>query len=117
MIASSGTFIVIPAGAYSYSTISAEAKSDTESKSTKEKINNKLNQFKTSIDVLINQNNEYVNGIKRYSNKDFLFEKKENETLEEQRNKADTMLDQLDDIHKRNKLILQIVDEFEKIFN
>ena len=34
-------------------------------------INNQLEQFKSSIDVIIQQNNEYFNSIKRYSNKTF----------------------------------------------
>ena len=34
-------------------------------------INNQLEQFKSSIDVMIQQNNEYFNSIKRYSNKTF----------------------------------------------
>ena len=34
-------------------------------------INQQLEQFKTSLDIIINQNNEYVNSIKRYSNKNY----------------------------------------------
>ena len=79
-------------------------------------INTQLEQFKTSIEVLINQNNEYINGIKRYSNKKFIIEKKESDTLEQRKNKADTMLDQLEDITSRTDLIIQNIDKFEKKF-
>ena len=77
-------------------------------------INERLNQFKSSIDSLINQNNEYINSIKRYSNKNYSFEKKKEETYEQQKDRIETMLDQLDDIHKRNEMILQNVNDFEQ---
>ena len=43
-------------------------------------INQQLQQYKSSIDVLINQQNEYNNSIKRYSNKNFEYETPENIT-------------------------------------
>ena len=76
-------------------------------------INNNLEQFKTSVDVFVNQNNEYINSIKRYSNKDFSIEDELGETPEERKNRVETMLDQIDDIRKRNELILQNVELFE----
>ena len=80
-------------------------------------INQKLEQFKLSIDVLINQNNEYLNSVKRYENKEFEIEKKENQTLEEQKNKAETMLDQLEDIDTRINLEIHNVQSFENKMN
>ena len=64
-------------------------------------INKQLEQFKTSIDVMIQQNNQYINSVKKYSNKTFIIEKKEGKTLDDQKNQAETMLDQLEDINKR----------------
>ena len=78
------------------------------------KINNQLEQFKTSIDTIINQNNQHINSIKRYENKDFTIQKKEGELPDQTKLKAETLLDQLEDIKKRNELILQNVNEFEQ---
>ena len=77
-----------------------------------EQINTSLEQFKTSIDALMNQNSEYLKNAERYSNKEFIYEEKEGETLEERKNKADTLLDQLDDIKKRIDLEIQNVNTF-----
>ena len=74
-------------------------------------INNQLEQFKSSIDVMIQQNNEYFNSIKRYSNKTFDIETNE-EITEETKNEIDTMIDQLEDIQQRNEIVLQQLDEF-----
>ena len=80
-------------------------------------VNNKLEQFKGSLDVLIKQNNEYFNGVKRYSNKEFIIEEKEGESFEEEKNKIETMMDQLEDIKKRTELELQNIESFEHKFN
>ena len=74
-------------------------------------INNQLEQFKSSIDVIIQQNNEYFNSIKRYSNKTFDIEIN-GELTEEKKNEIDTMIDQLEDIQQRNEIVLQNLDEF-----
>ena len=78
-----------------------------------QQINIKLRQFKTSIDVIIKQNDEYVNSVKRYENKEFELDEKSNETLEERKNKTETMLDQLEDIKKRNEIEIQNIELFE----
>ena len=74
-------------------------------------INKQLEQFKSSIDVIIQQNNEYFNSIKRYSNKTFDIEIN-GELTEEKKNEIDTMIDQLEDIQQRNEIVLQNLDEF-----
>ena len=74
-------------------------------------INNQLEQFKSSIDLIIQQNNEYFNSIKRYSNKTFDVEIND-EITEEKKNEIDTMIDQLDDIQQRNEIVLQSFNEF-----
>ena len=78
--------------------------------------NTKLDQFKLSFDSLINQNNEYINSVKRYSNKDFVLEIKEEESFEERKSKAETMIDQLEDIVKRSELEIQNIESFENKF-
>ena len=80
-------------------------------------INNELSQFKTSIEVLINQNNEYIDSMNRYLNKEFTIENEEGETLEQRKIKADSMLDQLEDINDRSKLEIQNINEFEQKTN
>ena len=77
-------------------------------------INNQLEQYKSSIDVLIKQNNDYLNTIKRYSNKNFEIEINENERniSEEKKNEIETMMDQLEDIQKRNESIIQNIDDY-----
>ena len=80
-------------------------------------INNHLGQLKTSIDVVINQNNEYIKYFKRYSNKNFTIETKEGETLEQQKDKAETILDQLKDINVRNKLEIQNFENCQEKIN
>ena len=74
-------------------------------------INIQLEQFKSSIDVIIQQNNEYSNSIKRYSNKTFDIEIN-GELTEEKKNEIDTIIDQLEDIQQRNEIVLQHLDEF-----
>ena len=74
-------------------------------------INKQLEQFKSSIDVIIQQNNEYFNSIKRYANKTFEVEIN-GELTEEKKNEIDTMIDQLEDIQQRNEIVLQNLDEF-----
>ena len=74
-------------------------------------VNNQLEQFKSSIDIMIQQNNEYFNSIKRYSNKTFDIEIN-GELTEEKKNEIDTMIDQLEDIQQRNEIVLQQVDSF-----
>ena len=76
-----------------------------------QEINNHLEQFKSSIDVIINQNNQYINTLKRYSNKSFTFELKLGETLEERKDRAETLLDQLKDITERSVLEIQNINE------
>ena len=61
--------------------------------------------------MIIQQNNEYCNSIKRYSNKTFDVEIN-GEITEEKKNEIDTMIDQLEDIQQRNELVLQQLDEF-----
>ena len=78
--------------------------------------NQKIEQFKSSIDIIINQNNEYSNSIKKYASKTFEYEIKENQTFEEQKNEIETMLDQLEDINKRNELIVQNIEDFSNKF-
>ena len=75
------------------------------------KYNTQLEQYKSSIDVLINQNNEYLNSIKRYSNKNFNIQI-DGSITSEKKIEIETMIDQLEDINKRNDLIIQHVDEF-----
>ena len=79
-------------------------------------INQQLQHYKSSIDVLINQQNEYNNSIKRYSNKKFEYQTTENIT-EENKNEIETMMDQLEDINKRNDLMIDHIDEFLKKMN
>ena len=75
-------------------------------------INSQLEQFTSSITTLINQNNEYSNAIKRYSNKTFEIEINKNELNDEQKTEIENMIDQLDEINKRNETSIQNVDEF-----
>ena len=77
------------------------------------KYNTQLDQYKSSIDVLINQNNEYLNSIKRYSNKDYNIQIDGNITSEK-KIEIENMIDQLEDINKRNDLMIQQVDDFIK---
>ena len=77
--------------------------------------NNQLEQFKSSINALIKHNNDYVNSIKRYSNKNFEIEINGNgrNISEEKKNEIETMIDQLEDIKQRNELIIQTISEYE----
>ena len=70
-----------------------------------------LQQFKTSIDVIIQQNDQYIQSINRHKNKDFTI-KKENKTLEEQKLNTETLLDKLIEIETKNDLFVQQIDEF-----
>ena len=74
-------------------------------------INKQLEQFKSSIDVMIQQNNEYFNSIKQYSNETFDIEIN-GEITEEKKNEIDILIDQLDDIKQRNESVLQHLDEY-----
>ena len=69
-----------------------------------------LQQFKTSIDVIIQQNDQYIQSINRHKNKDFTI-KKENKTLEEQKLNTETLLDKLIEIETKNDLFVQQIDE------
>ena len=80
-------------------------------------INTKLEEFKTSIETLINKNNNHVKSIKRYKNKEYSIEITEDETFDDRKNKAETMMDQLDDIIKRTSLEIENVKLFEKKLN
>ena len=75
-------------------------------------LNTQLEQFKSSIDVIINQNNEYVNSIKLYANKTFTIQTNGSEITEEEKNEIDNMLDKLEEINKRNEIANQNIDEF-----
>ena len=75
-------------------------------------LNTQLEQFKSSIDVIINQNNEYVNSIKLYANKTFTIQTNGSEITEEEKNEMDNMLDKLEEINKRNEIANQNIDEF-----
>ena len=74
-------------------------------------INTQLEQFKSSIDVIIQQNNDYFTSIKRYSNKTFDFNTN-GKITKEKKNEIDTMIDQLEDIQQRNEIVLQHLDDF-----
>ena len=76
------------------------------------KINNQLQQFTSSITTLINQNNEYANAIKRYSNKTHEIEINGNELNNEQKTEIENLIDQLDEINKRNDIAIQNVNAF-----
>ena len=79
-------------------------------------INDQLERFKSSIDVIIQQNNEYRNGIKRYINKEY--EIKENEDLlEKKKTLTENLMDQIEDVEERNEIILQNLNEFQNKYN
>ena len=80
-------------------------------------LNQRLEEFKTSIDILINQNNKYIYSVRRYENKQFKIEENKYESLEQRKNRADTLLDQLDDIYKRNKIEIENMENFETKLN
>ena len=73
-------------------------------------LNSLLYKFKTSIDTFLQYNHEYVKGIKRYESKTFEMENIVEETNEERKNKAETMMDQIQDIKTRNKLLNQHIE-------
>ena len=74
-------------------------------------INQQLQLFNSSINVLINKQNEYGNSIKRYSNKNYNIQIDGNVTLEK-KEELETMMDQLEDINTRSSLMLEDVNEF-----
>ena len=82
-------------------------------------INNQLELMKTSIDVLIKQNNDYLNSLKRYSEKQFEIEIEQEETEEEKKKRLETMLDQIDDIKIRSgttlKEVVQFIEKIQKL--
>ena len=75
-------------------------------------INEQLEQFKTTIDPLIQQNNEYQQNYKRYENKDFTVKQQRGETVDQAIGRIETMMDQIEDVKKRNDLIIQTTTEF-----
>ena len=75
-------------------------------------VNQKLELFKSSIDTLIKQNDEYMRSVQRYAEKSYEIHTNKRETEEEKKNRLETMLDQLDDIKKRIELTLTEITDF-----
>ena len=75
-------------------------------------LNQQLELFKSSIDVLIQQNNENVNAIKKWENKQFTLVREEGETVDQLRERGQEMLGELEDIWRRNGVTRQNIEEF-----
>ena len=68
-------------------------------------LNELFNNIKSSIDVIIKQNNEYINNFNIYKGKSFQPEKSIDKT--------ETLLDQLDDLERRNTLGNELIKHFQ----
>ena len=77
-----------------------------------------FDQLKTSIDSNAKQLTDYDQNYKRYEKKDFSIQKRKKETFEQAITRAETLLDLIYDLGKRNKLIIETVNELiEKLDN
>ena len=79
-----------------------------------QQINQKLEQFKSSIDNLIQQNNIFIQNVRKYENKNYILQDIVDETLEQRKERGETMLDQLDEMVKRDDLGLENIQTFEQ---
>ena len=73
-----------------------------------------IEQIKTSIDVIIKQENEYEQNFKKYSIKEFELKQKEGETSQEAIDRIETILDRIYDLNKRNDLNMQTINELKE---
>ena len=74
-----------------------------------------LEQFKTSIDVVTNQEKEYEQNFKRYTTKEIELKQKDDETPQETIDRKETQLNQIVDLNDRNKLNIQSTIELRKL--
>ena len=72
-----------------------------------------LDDFITSIDAIKNQNLDYEVLYKDWTKtKDFTIVQQENESVEQVKERAETALDQIYELNKRNNLIIEGMNEF-----
>ena len=72
-----------------------------------------LDDFITSIDAIKNQNLDYEATFKDWTKtKDFTIVRQENESNKEVKERAQTALDQIYELNKRNELIIQGMNDF-----
>ena len=83
-------------------------------------VNLKLHQFKTTIDVMVKQNNEYYNSIKKLSemsNSSTQTTSHKRRGNIDERTESENMIDQLEDIQRRNETNIEMIDEYMSKLN
>ena len=86
-------------------------KTQSEIKQIIPKVSQRIDQLKTSIEIIQKQNENYLQNLSRFTNKNEQ-QKLKRETFEEKKNRLETTIDQKEEMKKRSEIIVDNLNGF-----